>query len=184
MKRRALAALALVGWMALFVSKPLCAEENKSADDFQYKKSGLILGGELGALVGFDGGVYGAPGKLDLLVGYQVNPYFSIGADLWTFWFIAYAGEAHAKVNFTDGKISPYAVGTVGVVRVLTVLDEGEGGATAFTYSAGLGLDLHLWRHGTLFAEAKYRGGMGMNGDSFSDAAHGLEAGVGFRWTF
>lgn len=161
----------------------LQAQSKPASSEFEYKKKGFFLGGELAGLVGFgDGDVFGAPGKLDLLAGYQINPYISVAADLWTFWFIAYAAEANVKANFTDSKISPYAVGTIGVVKVISLLDEDEPGGAALTYSAGLGADFHLWKQGTLFAELKYRGGSDI--DNLSVSVNGVEAGVGFRWVF
>lgn len=182
MKRLILIVLLLVlSGLALF--SPLPVHADSSPPELEYKKQGFFLGGVLAGLVGFDNGsVYGAPGKLDLLAGYQINPYISVAADLWTFWFIAYAAEAHVKANFTDSKISPYAVGTVGVVKVLTLLDEDEPGGAALTYSAGLGADFHLWKQGTLFADVRYRGGRDI--DNLSLSGHGMEVGVGFRWTF
>jgi hypothetical protein len=172
--------LLIVGLALFSCIVPAPAQEPAQAQE--RKSSGLFLGGEVGALIGFgDGATLGAPGKVDFLVGYQVNPYFSVGADLWTFWFIAYAAEAHLKANFTDSKISPYAVGTAGVVGVITTLDEDEGGGAAFTYSAGLGADFNLWKRATLFTEARYRGATGWED---SPSAHGLEAGVGLRWRF
>lgn len=170
--------------LALAVPMPAHSKEKGAEDVLEFKKKGFFLGGDLAGLVGFaDGDVFGAPGKVDFLAGYQINPYVSVAADLWTFWFIAYAAEARAQVNFTPAKISPYAVATAGVVGILTTLDEDEGGGSAFTYSAGLGADFHLWKRGTLFAELKYRGAAAFSG-GVNDLAHGLEAGVGLRWTF
>lgn len=184
MKKSASGAL-ILSVFAILSTTPLQAQE-KAPKELEFKRSGFFLGGELGALVGFDeGDVFGAPGKLDLLIGYQINPYISIAADLWTFWFVAYAAEAQVKANFTDTKISPYAVGSAGVVGIVNVFDDEEEGGVGFvTYSAGLGVDFHLWRKGTLFAEIKYRGGRAFTEEDLSGAAHGLEAGVGFRWTF
>ncbi len=181
--KRIISITLLVGILSSSAIRPLNAQEREAPDRFEYKKSGFFLGGELGALVGFgDGDVFGAPGKLDLLAGYQINPYISVAADLWTFWFIAYAAEAHVKANFTDSKISPYAIGTAGVVGVINVFEEEDTGGAAVTYSAGLGADFHLWRQSTLFAEARYRGGRGF--EEGGPAGHGLEVGVGYRWTF
>jgi hypothetical protein len=182
----------LFGWLAVAllmaglvaaVALPAGASE-KAPQTTDYKKKGFFLGGELAGLVGFaDGDVIGAPGKLDFLVGYQINPYVSIGADLWTFWFVAYAAEAHVKANFTDTKISPYAVGTAGVVGIVNVFDDEEEGLALFTYSAGFGADFHLWKQGTLFTEVKYRGGTAFTKEDLSGTARGVEVGVGFRWT-
>jgi hypothetical protein len=177
----------LVGVLTLSPLQSLQAQESQPSHVLEYKKSGFFLGGELAALVGFDdSAVIGAPGKLDLLAGYQINPYVSVAVDLWTFWFIAYAAEAHLKANFTDTKISPYVVGTAGIVGVLNVFDDEEEdtGAAFVTYSAGLGIDFHLWKQGTLFAEAKYRGVRLSTFEDISGVVGGLEMGVGFRWTF
>lgn len=176
-------ALLLIALCALALAVPLPAHAKEAAPEPLYKKKGFFLGGEVGGLVAFSDDVFGAPGKLDFLVGYQINPYVSVAADLWTFWFIAYAAEAQVKVNFTDSKISPYAVGTVGAVGVINVWDDGDDGVeSSLTYSAGLGADFHLWKRTTLFAEVKYRGGNEFS--DFNSAGHGLEAGVGLRWTF
>ena len=180
--KRLYLAIIFIFLMGLQVSTQ--AAESRTSE-FKYKKKGFFLGSELGALVGFsDGEVFGAPGKLDLLLGYQINPYFSVAADLWTFWFIAYGAEAQLKANFTDTKISPYAVGSIGIAGVLNVFDDEGDNATLLTYSGGLGLDFHLWRKATLFAETKYRGGSTFTNDDISGSGHGMEIGVGFRWIF
>lgn len=153
--------------------------------ELNYKKKGFFLGTELGALIGFsDRRTVGAPGKLDLLIGYQINPYISVGADLWTFWFLAYTAEAQVKVNFTDKKISPYAVGSIGAGIALNAFDDDGDNVGFLTYSAGFGVDFHLWRKSTLFAETKYRGGSGFDNGDFLDSEHGMEIGVGCRWIF
>ena len=162
----------------------LPAQSAETKKELDYKKKGVFLGGELGALVGFDDGeLIGAPGKLDFLVGYQINPYVSVAADLWTFWFIAYAAEAHVKANFTDSKISPYAVGTAGIAGVINAFEDGGNSPVGLIYSAGLGVDFHLWKQGTLFTDVRYRGGRSFD-DDLNVNGHGLEMGVGFRWMF
>lgn len=184
MKRFLLISLLLILY-GLALAAPLTVHSQEKTPELDYKKKGFYLGTGLAGLIGIDGsGIAGAPGKLDFLAGYQFNPYVSVGVDLWTFWFLAYAAEAHVKANFIDAKISPYAVATTGVVGVLNVWDDGGGqNAVGLTYSAGAGVDVHLWRRTTLFAEAKYRGAVGL-GDLSSRPGHGAEIGVGFRWMF
>ena len=183
-KLRSITAMVVV--MVLMAGRSLIADEKKlpeTAKTLEYNKKGFILGTELAGFIGFDEGqVIGAPGKVDLILGYQFNPYISIAADLWTFWFVAYAAEAQIKANFTDSKISPYAIGTAGVIGVINVFDDEEGGSIGLaTYSAGLGVDFHLSKKGTLFTDLRYRGGTEIDDQG---SANGIEIGVGYRWTF
>jgi hypothetical protein len=169
--------------MALVFTTSLHAEEKKLLDSYEYKKRGFQLGGELTTLIGIAPEAGIAPGKLDFLIGYQVNPHLAFYADLWTLWFLAYAAEFNTKVNFTDAKISPYFTGTVGGGGAFLLEDDDDTFGSFFTYSAGLGVDFHLWRKATLFAEGKYRGATGVS-DLNDGSVHGLEFGVGLRWTF
>lgn len=182
MKRLVLFFLLLI---LLALAAPLSAHSREKASELEYKKKGFFLGGELAGLMSFDfdNDTVGAPGKLDLLLGYQINPFVSVAADLWTFLCLAWAAEAHVKANFIDSKISPYAVMTAGVVGVVPLESDSATGPI-FTYSAGLGGDFHLWRKGTLFAEAKYRGGVNAGAADQNNIAHGIEIGAGFRWLF
>lgn len=163
----------------------LMNEEEKTSATLEYKKSGFHLGGELSGLIGIGEVSGGAFGKLDFIAGYQFNPYISLNADLWTFWFLAYGVEINPKINFIDAKISPFVTASFGIASVF-LLDDSDNTAEAFlTYSAGAGVDIHLSRHGTLYAFGKYRGGTNALGDiAAGDVAHGVEFGVGFRWLF
>jgi opacity protein-like surface antigen len=168
----------------------LSAQEKGPHDLSGWKKKGFFLGGELSGLIGFYNGVKGfqdqtvsGHGKIDLLIGYQLNPYVSLNIDAWALDLVVYGIEFNPRINFTESKISPFLTASVGI-SVNGVCEE-TSDCSPITYSAGIGTDIHLSRKGTLFAEAKYRGFNGpVGGEAITLLNHGLELGVGFRWTF
>ncbi len=158
---------------------------SQTTEPTHWNKPGFFLGTELAAFISPEIDPPGVPGKIDLLIGYQLTPKVSIAADLWTFWFIGYSAEAHVKVNFNEAKISPYAVGTVGIAGLVNVFNDSSNNVFSFlTYSAGFGGDFHLWKRTVLFTEARYRGGLKLESNQSDQMAHALELGVGLRWHF
>ncbi len=174
--------LTLIGGLILFSSSLLHSQSISSADTLDYKKQGFQLGAEIGGLIALSPDVIGAPGKLDFLIGYKFNPYFTLNLDLWTFWFLAYVAEINPKVNFSDSKFSPYLSATFGGGGAFFLNDEDNDIRGFLTYSAGPGNDMHLWKKTTLFTEIKYRGATNFGDER--DLVHGLELGFGVRWTF
>jgi opacity protein-like surface antigen len=89
------------------------------------------------------------PGKIDLTLGYQINPYVSIDTRLWTFWMLVFGAELSPKVHLIHGRFSPFVIGTVGIVSLF--------GSRAATYiGAGGGIDLYIKKSFSIFAMARY----------------------------
>lgn len=169
--------------MTLLIAQPLYAEE-KAPDTFNYKQ-GFQLGFELNGLVN-TGLNYGV-GKVDLIAGYRFNPYFSLNADLWTIYLIAYGVELNPRIHFpTRSKASPYlgiSAGWMSFGFFETLAEEIIGEKIQlFTFSAGPGVDIELGNHMTLNVALKYRGIASLGDDS--GYANALEGGAGLRWTF
>lgn len=154
-------------------------------------------GFELGvSLSGFvildkDAPVVPIPGKVDLTLGYRFNPYFSLSADLWTFWFLAYGAEIKPKINFVNGNISPFIAGTVGLVGIIPIFDwddddgDNAGRPPLLTYSAGPGIDFRVGRRMLVTTDIRYRGVYSPdNWDDSSNYGHALETGVGMIFKF
>jgi hypothetical protein len=150
--------------MILVTTTSIQAEEiKKTTVEFErttHKKMGLHAGISLNAVIN----LYGKgdcesdcftvppilPGKIDLSVGYQFNPYISLDAKLWTFWLFVWGVEIAPKFSLTDSMVSPFVTATYGVATVL-----GEG-ATYFGY--GGGVDIHVSKRTSFFGMARWIG--------------------------
>ncbi|MEZ4846438.1 MAG: hypothetical protein R2877_05700 [Bdellovibrionota bacterium] len=87
------------------------------------------------------------PGKFNLTLGYQLNPYVSLDFRLWDFWLVLLGAEAGATVHLTDTRVSPYVLGGVGSIITF--------GPAPYLFAGG-GFDLNISKRTAFFAEAKY----------------------------
>ena len=172
-----------------FLNTPLSADEKKAPETLEFKKSGFQLGGELSGVIGFGGIHFGEEqgtsghGKIDIILGYQFNPFFSLNADLWAIDLVNIGVEINPRINFTEGRISPFLTASLGIASNLFCEDSNC--SPPITYSAGVGTDIHLGKKGVVFIETKYRGfSREVEGESASLFTRGLEFGAGFRWMF
>ncbi|MCC7460297.1 MAG: hypothetical protein IT286_03245 [Proteobacteria bacterium] len=135
------------------------AQENITLESPSYRAKGFFGSFSVGAIINPGNGCddedecWGdispvLPGKLDLNVGYQFNPYVSLNARIWNFWIIVNGVELAPVVHLTDSRVSPFITGGVGAATVL-----GSGGAYAF---AGAGLDIHFTQKANMFVQARY----------------------------
>ncbi len=126
--------------------------------------------------------------RLNLTVGYRLNPYVSLDINLWSMILLSSA-EFSPKINFTKTRISPFVSTAVGYGTALRIGPsdgpEEQDNSTDFTfYSAKVGVDGHMSKHTNLYASV---GGM-YNATNRNDRST-LERilitpEIGFQWKF